>query len=69
MSHRRPHDDVGVEVTALEPRDHLGHQARDRLRVRALELERPVAGGDADRPGAPEAGVLVALEVAGVEMD
>ena len=64
------HDDVDLRSRSSGQRvDDLVHQRHDLVGVGAVVLERPVGPGDADRPGPPQARILVALEVAGVEVE
>ena len=68
VGHRGSHDDMRVEVAGFQPVDDLAHQSGNVVGVGCVVDDAGVAAGDADRAIAPLSGALVALEVAGVEV-
>ena len=69
MRHRSAYDDVFLRIARAQPLDHLAHQRNDLVGIGGLVRERPVRGGDSDRPGAPMPRALIPLEVARVEVE
>ena len=69
VRHRPTHRDVGVEVAALRPLDHLAHQARNHICVGTGVRRRSAArAGDVDRLRAPQPRRSLSPERARVEM-
>ena len=68
MRHRGPDDYVRVQITVLEPVDHLSHKGRRVCRGRSLVDQPPIVACNPDRTGTPQTGVRLTLEVARVEV-
>src|SRR5205085_8315768 len=69
VGHRRSDDDMSVGVSVLEPVDYFGHERGNPVGTGSVVDQSASASCDADGAGSPAAGVLVALEGTGVEVE